>query len=104
MFLRSFLKNDFGKTRYAGWEWGHHAQCLLCLALAGHNASATAYSYRYTRPNGSGKKAMVLPICSISDWIGQPGTETIIQIIFLILLVIYAIGKWPLFISGGLGW
>ncbi|MGY8641884.1 MAG: hypothetical protein ACKVJU_12420 [Verrucomicrobiales bacterium] len=101
MFLRSFLKNDFGKTRYAGWEWAimRSVFCVLLWLATTHRLLPIPIDIHDQTDQEKGNGFANL---FNLDWIGQPGTETIIQIIFLILLVIYAIGKWPLFISGGL--
>lgn len=100
-FFRSLFSNQLGRLRYAPWEWA-----IMRVGFAITVWMATWHTWRPQavdiRDAYDLDRANGLPSLFDLSWIGQPVPTFILAGLMLILLVIYAVGRWLLAATTGL--
>ncbi len=94
-FFRTLFSNQLGRIRYAPWEW-----TVMRIGFAITFWFATWHTWRPWAVNIHDhydiERANGLPSLMDLSWAGQPVPTYVIAALSLVLLVIYAAGRWKL--------
>ncbi len=96
--LRTLFKNELGQVRYASWEWTVMRLVFAVIAWLGTSHRLFPIPVDI-KDHTDQEKANGLARLFNLDWVGKPVVEDVIQYVFLGLLVVYVIGRFPLIVS-----